>query len=81
MKHDVRGRRDAPRDVDFIVIGRMRTHRRAVSRQRLVHMHVHGRRRCLVFEFFRVNMVERRLQESPQEHKHTENDAVGSHSF
>jgi hypothetical protein len=34
-----------------------------------------------MFKFFRVNVVERRLQESPQEREHTENDAAGSHSF
>ena len=81
MKHHVRGRRDAPQDIHFIVIGSMRTDGRTVSCQSLVYMNMDGRRRRLVFEFFRVNMVERRLQESPQEREHTENDIAGSHSF
>ena len=42
-------------------------------------MHRRGRR--LMFEFFWMNVVKRRLQESPQEREHTENYAAGSHSF
>ena len=80
MKHHVRGRRDAPQDIDFIVIGRTRTDEGTVSCQRLVHMQMHRRGRRLVFELFRVNVVKRRLQESPQERDHTENYAR-SHSF
>lgn len=61
MKHDLRGRRDAPLDIHFIVVGCMGSDRRTLSRQHLVYMNMHGRRRDLVFEFFRVNMVEWRL--------------------
>jgi hypothetical protein len=28
-----------------------------------------------------MNVVKRRLEESPQKREHTENDAAGSHSF
>jgi len=41
---------------------------------------MHGRGRRLVFELFRVNVVKRRLQESPQEREHTESYA-SSHRF
>jgi len=34
-----------------------------------------------MFEFFWMNVVKRRLQESPQEREYTKNDATGSHSF
>jgi hypothetical protein len=81
MKHHVRRRRDAPQDVDFIVIGGTRTDERTVPCERLAHMQMHRRGRRLVFELFRVNVVKRRLQESPQEREHTENYATGSHSF
>ena len=75
------GQRDGPRDVDFVVIGRIRTDGQTSSRQCLMPMHVHRRRRGLVLEFFRVNMVKRRLDEPPQEGDYAENDAAGSHDF
>lgn len=38
MKHHVRRHRDAPQDIDFIVIGRTRTDEGTVSCKHLVHM-------------------------------------------
>ncbi len=80
MQHYMRGGRDAPQDIHFIVIGRMGSDCGTLSGQRLVHVDMHGRRRHLVFQFFRVNMVERRLQESAQEYKNTDDDAGSPHS-
>ena len=39
---------------------------RRFMHRRFMHMDMHGRRRDFVFQFFRVKMVERRLQEPPQ---------------
>ena len=58
----------------------MRTDGGAASRQRFMHMHMQGRCGHLVFKFFRVNMIEGRLQESPQERKDTEDEAGGPHN-
>jgi hypothetical protein len=71
MKHHVRGHRDTPQDIDFIVVGRSWSDERPVPRQGLVPMQVHDARGGLVVEVFRVNVVKRRLQESPQEREHT----------
>ena len=71
-----------PQDIDLIVIRRMRRDERTMPSKGLMHMQMHGSGGRLVFELFpRVNVVKRRLQESPQERNHTETDATGSHSF
>jgi hypothetical protein len=81
MKHHVRGRGGVPQDIDLIVIRGMRSDERPVSCKILVHMQMHRSGCRLVFELFpQVNVVKRRLQESPQKRNHTETDA-GSHSF
>jgi len=67
MKHHMRRHGGTPQNVNFIVVGRTRTDDWTESRQRFVHVHVQGSGGRLVFKFFRVNMVERRLQGSPQE--------------
>jgi hypothetical protein len=60
------GRCCVPQDIDFVVIRGVRSNERTVSCKHLVHMQM---RRCggrLVLELFpRVNVVKRRLQESP----------------
>jgi hypothetical protein len=76
----MRGHGGAPQNVNFIVVGRARTDEWSGPLQRFVHVHVQGSLGRLVFKFFRVNMVERRLQGSPQERKNTEDDAGSPHS-
>ena len=77
----MRGGRDAPQDIDFIVIMRSWNNERLMPCQVLVPMQVHETRGGRVVEVFRVNVVKRRLQESPQERSHAENDPTGSHSL
>jgi hypothetical protein len=80
-ENHVRGGRGIPLDIDLIVIRRMRSDERTVPCKGLMHMQMHGSGYRLVFELFpRVNVVKRRLQESPQERSYTENDAADSHS-
>jgi hypothetical protein len=43
VKHHVRRRRDAPQDIDFIVIVRMRSDIRTASRRHRVYMQMHKR--------------------------------------
>ena len=80
---NTRGRRGAPQHIDFVVFrGRVSGDTRTVSRKRLMHMQMHGSGHRLALKIFpRVNVVKRRLQESPQERGNTENDAADSHSF
>lgn len=81
MNHQARGRRCVPLDIDFIVIRRMRSDEWAVSCKRPMHMQVHGSGYGLMLRLFsEMNVVKRRLQESPQEREHAENDSAGSHS-
>ena len=67
-----RCRRDnTPQEINFIVVGRSRSDTGPAFRERLVHVEVH---RCgchRMFKLFRVNVVKRRLQVSPQEREHT----------
>jgi hypothetical protein len=81
MQHHRRGCRDAPEDIHFIVVGRVGSDLRALIPQRLMYMNMHGRRRHLVFKFLRVNVLERRLQESQQERKNAEDDMRSPHSL
>jgi hypothetical protein len=81
IKHYMRRRCDAPLDVDFIVVSRVRSNIYFISSQRLIGVQVDNAGCCLMFEFFRVNVVKRRLEESLQKREHTENDATGSHSL
>jgi hypothetical protein len=82
MQYKVRGRRSVPQDVDFIILdGRILGEMDIFAGKRRVLVHVYKRRRHLVFEVFtRMNVVKRRLQESPQERGQTENDATPPHS-
>lgn len=64
MKHHQRGGRDAPKDIDFIVVVRSRSDAGPTFRECSVHVEVH---RCCcrwMFKFFRVNVIKRRLHES-----------------
>lgn len=83
MKHEACRCCSAPQDIDFVILnGPISSHARSVTRQRVVHMQMYGNGCRRVFEIFaRVNVVKRRLQESPQERDYTENDAAGPHSF
>jgi len=80
MQHHMRAGGGAPQHIHFIVIGRMGSDGGTLPGQRLMHMNMHGRRRRRVFQFFRVNMVERRLHESAQERQNTEDDAGSPHN-
>lgn len=81
MKHHVRRRRNAPQEIDFIVIGGMRTDIRTLSCKHRMYMQMSERRCRWMVQVFRVNVVKGSLQESPQERVHTQNDATGSHSL
>ena len=82
MKHEVRGSRCAPQDIDFIILrGGVSSDTRTVPRKRLVHVKMDGNGRRFVFEIIAgVNVVEGRLQESPQESDQTEDDSTAPHS-
>jgi hypothetical protein len=81
-QHHVRGRRCVPQDIDFVIIRRMRCDEWTLSGERLVNMQMYGSGCRLVLQHFPgMNVVERRLQESPQDREHTESDAADSHSF
>ena len=77
----MRGRRDAPEDIDFIVVCCVRSDVGFVSSQRLMDMQVNKPGCCLMFELFGVNVVKRRLEEPPQEREHSETEATDSHRF
>jgi len=77
MKHDIRGRRRIPGDIDFIVIRRVGTDGRTVRCKRIMRMKMHRTSRPML-ELFRMNMAKRRLQESPQERKNA-TEAAGPH--
>ena len=83
MQYEVRGRRGVPQNVDFIILdGRILGKTDIFAGKRRVLMHVYQSRRHLVFEVFtRMNVVKRRLQESPQERGQPENDSTASHSL
>jgi hypothetical protein len=81
MQHHVRRGRDAPQHIDFIVIMRSWNDARMVPCQGLVPMQVHQTRGGRVVEVFRVNVVKRRLQESPQEREHTQYDTTETHGL
>ena len=63
IKHYMRRRCDAPLDVDFIVVSRVRSNIYFISSQRLIGVQVDNAGCCLMFEFFRVNVVKRRLED------------------
>ena len=83
MKDKVRGRRCVPQYVDFIILGRRILGDTGITAgKRRVLVDVNERRSHLVFEVFtRMNVVKRRLQESPQERGQPENDSTDSHSL
>ena len=62
----MRGFRDAPQDIDLIVVGRARGERWSADILSSMDMQVHGCGRRLMLEFFpRMDVVEGRPQESP----------------
>jgi hypothetical protein len=83
MQYKVRGRRSVPQDVDFIILGgRILGEMDIFAGKGRVLVHVYQRRRHLVFEVLtRMNVIKRRLQESPQERSQPENDSNVSHSL
>ena len=83
MQDKVRGRRCVPQYVDFIILGRRILGDPGITAgKRRVLVHVYKRGGHLVFEVFtRMNVVKRRLEESPQERGQPETDSTDSHSL
>ena len=70
----------APQHVDLIVVGLLRRKMRSTIRQCPMPVHVDRRGGGLMFKFVQMDVIERRLQKSPQEREHTQYEAAVSHN-
>ena len=64
MEHEHRGRNDTPQKFDLVIVVRMGGHKQTVSVNGGVPVYVNRRGGDRVIEFVRMNVIERRLQET-----------------
>ena len=71
--------RDAPFNIDGVVVGGVSIQDRIVRSPPRQHMHVSGRCRGGVAQIFRVDVGERRLEETPEKGDNAKNGARSPH--